>query len=69
MIGHGMCNTNVFAYSLERDESYFDKNSDWTNDEFFRLVELGSPNAYSPVDCDNIKDTAKKWALFPTSFN
>ena len=60
MIGHGMCNANLFTGAENYDESYFDPESNWANEDFFRLLELGSPNAYSAVDCDNVKLTGIK---------
>ena len=58
MIGHGMCNSNLLSGPVNNEELYFDPDSDWANEEFFRLLELGSPNAYSAVDCNNVKLTA-----------
>ena len=56
MIGHGACNANTFLYAQPRYRSYHNQ----YYEQYSLLLELGSPNAFSELDCDNVMAAAHK---------
>ena len=65
MIGHGMCSVSSLEYplSIHEDDYFADEYAPIflrMTDEYYQLLELGSPSSFSGVDCKNVRSTAQK---------